>query len=608
MAFIGPVKDSSTEYEKVRALILKKGRGLNSIPVRFGLMSLVISMIGFAVIYFLVLPKRPSHLNFDETIVVTAAMLLPSLVTFLAAKKLAGMIGALRNSTLAILEGEVNSPVEVDCECEIGGLADSFRAMVARLNSNILRMNILAYTDNVTGLPNRSVINHVLNLAARKGAESCPGSLFFIDLDGFKRINDTFGHDAGDELLRKVSSRLIEYGFGVSQEELDNCTTAFGELCTKCPTKLVFARFAGDEFVALLPGEKSEEDLRKIGQHLLDSLVKPFDVFGNEIRIGASIGIAPIDEGINDPRDVLIHSDIAMYKAKEKGRNCVAFFDVDLKSKVAERAELEKDLRRAIRDDELTLKFQPKICARTHELVGAEALARWHHREKGEISPDRFVPIAEQTGSMGELGQTVMRLSALQARQWADHNLDLPIAVNVSPVQFESPELVPSVMRILEQTGLEPRLLEIEVTETLAMFDYASTKWRLDALRSEGIRVAIDDFGTGYSNLSQLARLSFDAIKIDRSLVSGIGLNGKSEAMLDATINMAHALGYKVVAEGIETVQQMALLESLGCDQFQGFYFARPMLAEGLINWQDHRQRDGLCEIRSELEQRINAH
>jgi len=282
-------------------------------------------------------------------------------------------------------------------------------------------------------------------------------------------------------------------------------------------------------------------------------------------------------------------------------------FDVELMKRVAERAELEEALQEAIEKDQLTLHYQPKICARTHEITGVEALARWHHPERGQIPPDCFVPIAEQTGTMVAMGETVLKLAALQGQRWNGREMPIRIAVNVSAVQFESPHFVRTVLSTLEQSRFDPTLLELEVTETVAMSDFTSTKRLLDALRAEGIRIAIDDFGTGYSNLSQLARLSFDALKIDRSLVVGIGKNGKAEAMLDATVNMARALGHEVIAEGIETLEQMLFLEELGCDQFQGFFIARPMPAIELASWQSARSRNAVGDMQAGLSKRLNA-
>ena len=583
----------------------RKGRGLNSIPVRFALMTAIVCWLCFAIQYWLILPTERLPLSVSQMGAISLTLFLPAAVTFLAARKLAGMISALRQSTLAILDGDINSPVDVDCACEVGGLADGFRAMVARLNGNILRMNILAYTDSVTGLPNRAVINHVLDLASRNGPNDCRGSMFFIDLDGFKRVNDTFGHDAGDELLRLVSHRIVEEGFGMLRGDLETCTTAFGELCTACPSNLVFARFAGDEFVGLLPGVHDDAHLNAVAANILACLEAPFTVFEHEIHMGASIGIARLEADMHDTRQLLIHADIAMYRAKENGRNCTALFDNDLKTKVAERVRLEEDLRTALAADELHLEFQPKICAKTHHLMGLEALARWNHPELGYIPPDRFVPIAEQAGSMVQLGETVLRLAVAQGSVWDRAGAPLTIAVNVSAVQFASQDLARTILSILDRAKLDPKLFELEITESLAMADYASTKRRLDSLRFEGMRIAIDDFGTGYSNLSQLARLDFDMLKIDRSLVGGIGQNGKSEAMLRATIDLAHALGHQVVAEGIETMSQMAFLEQFGCDQYQGFLIAKPMSPDSVMPWNSARTDKSIAAMQSSAAKRI---
>lgn len=317
--------------------------------------------------------------------------------------------------------------------------------------------------------------------------------------------------------------------------------------------------------------------------------------------------IATVDEKLEDPRDLLVHSDIAMYRAKETGRNCVAFFDVDLKAKVAERAELEDYLRLALQRNELALEFQPKLCARTNAVVGVEALARWFHPTRGAISPDTFIPIAEQSGSMGELGDVVLQLTTLQSAAWSRGGIELPVAVNVSPVRFESPDLVDDILQCLERGRIDPALIELEITETLAMFDYPASKRRVDELRATGVRVAIDDFGTGYSNLSQLARLNVDTIKIDRSLVSGIGQNAKSEAMLEATINMARALGHTIVAEGIENMEQFVALRELGCDHVQGFFVARPMTAIDLDAWMKSRSANGIGIMHDEISARIHA-
>nr|WP_280845041.1 EAL domain-containing protein [Neoroseomonas nitratireducens] len=501
-----------------------------------------------------------------------------------------GAILALRRSTDAIVQGDFNRPVDVDCACEVGGLADSFRAMIERLNSNILRMNVLAYTDPVTRLPNRAVISHVLGLVkTAQPPGGCKGALLFIDLDGFKRINDTHGHEAGDELLRRVADRIIGEGFGMSREEIDDCTTSFGELREVCPDRPVFARFAGDEFVVLLPGQDGEHVLAAQARGIIAALEAPFRIRGNEVHVGASIGVARLPADTEDPEQLLSYADIAMYAAKEAGRNQVRFFDASLRALAVDRARIEAELRHAIARDELSLHFQPKLDCRTLEPRGVEALLRWVHPTDGAIAPSRFIPVAEQSGQMAALGSAVLRMAIRQMRVWQDAGTPRRVAVNVSPVQLEQPGLVQEVLETLAAHGVAADWLELEITESMLMSTRTPTLARIERLRAAGVHVSIDDFGTGFSNLSQLARLPSDVLKMDRSLLEGIGSNPKAEAILQATVRMAHALGHRVVAEGIETEAQHAFLDGIGCDLVQGFLFARPMPAAEVDAW--HRAR-----------------
>lgn len=573
-----------------------KGRGLNSIPIRFTLMALVFTALCTFLQYHYVLPLIESGTS--DSIVVVAILLsisLPAAITYFAANKLTNTIRELNKSTDAIAAGDFDRPVDVDCACEVGSLADSFRAMVNRLNSNIVRINTLAYTDAVTGLPNRAVVSHVLDLAARmRGSADCKGALMFIDLDGFKRINDTLGHEGGDELLRQVSRRVIEKGFNLTRGQIENCTTAFGELRQTCPEKLVFARFAGDEFVAIMPGEFHRRVLEKYAADILKAVNEPFLVSDNELRIGASIGIARVTSDSDDPRQLLINADIAMYSAKESGKNQYRFFDESLKNIAVERSQIEADLRKAIEEDMLDMHYQPKLNAQTLQVTGVEALVRWKHPQKGAIPPARFVGIAEQCGLMPALGTNILRMVARQARAWQEVGVPMPIAVNVSAVQFERSGIANEILAILEQHAVDPLLIEIELTESMIMSDFATAKSRLEQLREAGAQISIDDFGTGYSNLYQLSHLPFNVLKIDKSLVDDIGKNSKSEAIVTAIVQMAHSLGHRVVAEGVETHEQYAFLRKARCDQVQGYLFGRPMPAHELIEWvSDHASDNG---------------
>ncbi len=567
-----------------------KGQGLNSIPIRFALLAAACTGLCVLALIHIVLPLRETLSDAEFCAVLLLTVTVPALVTYGAARKLTGAILALRRSTDAIVQGDFNRPVDIDCACEVGGLADSFRAMIARLNSNILRMNVLAYTDPVTRLPNRAVISHVLGLVnAAQPRGACRGALLFIDLDGFKRINDTLGHEAGDELLRRVADRIIGEAFGMSREEIDDCTTSFGELRQTCPDRPVFARFAGDEFVVLLPGQDEERALAAQARGIIAALEAPFRIRGNEVHVGASIGVARLPVDTQDAEQLLSYADIAMYAAKMAGRNQVRFFDASLRARAVDRAHIEAELRHAIARDELSLHYQPKLDCRTLEPMGVEALLRWVHPTDGAIAPSRFIPVAEQSGQMVALGSAVLRMAIRQIRAWQDAGTPRRVAVNVSAVQLEQPGLVQEVLETLAAHGVTPDWLELEITESMLMSTRPATLARIEQLRAAGVHVSVDDFGTGFSNLSQLARLPSDVLKMDRSLLDGIGTNPKAEAILQATVRMAHALGHRVVAEGIETEAQHAFLARIGCDLVQGFLFARPMPAAEVDAW--HRAR-----------------
>lgn len=567
---------------------MTKGTGLNSIPVRFGLMTAVFATLGVAAWRVMAALAPEQALDVGGDALAMACIVAPAGVTFWAATKLTGQIHALRRSADAVVAGDFDRPVEVDCACEVGGLADSFRKMVGRLNANIVRMNVLAYVDPVTGLPNRAVVQHMLK---RMVGDGPGGAVMFIDLDGFKRVNDTFGHSAGDELLRQASLRAIREGFSREPDQLDACANPFGDLCDRPPQDIVFARFAGDEFVALIPGVREPEQAQAQAEAIVAALRRPFAIHAQDVKIGASIGVACAPRDSNDAEEILNFADMAMYAAKQAGRGRVATFDPKVRGMAIERAAIEKDLRQALDEDGLDLAFQPKIDARTLACVGVEALARWTHPERGAVPPGVFVPIAEQCGLMNALGGQVVRKAAAQARVWRDAGRRVDIAVNVSPAQFEAAEFAQSVLDACAAQEVDPQLFEIEITESMAMADIVSTTRRVEALRAAGMRISIDDFGIGYSNLSHLSRLPIDDIKIDRSLVIGIGDCPRSESILKALVEMAHALGDRVIAEGVETQTQFDFLRAIGCDCVQGFLFAKPMSAQALEEWFVARER-----------------
>ncbi len=570
------------------------GRGLNSIRWRFALASAVLTLASIALREAwlgLGWPASPLRL---ATIALVA--LASAAATFWMASRLTGSIASLQRSTEAIAAGDFDSPVDVDCACEVGGLAHSFRKMTSRLNANILRMNALAHVDAITGLPNRSVIDHLLRYAlAAERQGQFRAAIVFIDLDGFKRINDTLGHDGGDQLLRLASRRILERGLQRTPETLDACMDPFGNPCDRLPEDIVFARFAGDEFVAVLPGLTDRAQLAAVGEAVIDALREPFRIKNQDVVVGASIGIAIAPDDTDSAAELLTFADLAMYSSKQAGKARCMFFDKKIRESLFERARVEADLRLALQRDELVLHYQPKVDTHTLAIGCVEALARWQHPQRGLLMPVDFIDVAEQSGLMTQLGNQVLTLAVAQCRTWLDQGVNRPVAVNVSPSQFVEPDFVPRLLALLERSGVPPQLLSIEITESIAMTDFDMNVQRLGTLRQAGVRVAIDDFGIGYSNLSQLARLPMDELKIDRSLIRDIGRSDKSEAIIRAILSMAHALGYRTIAEGIETPGQLAFLRMLGCSALQGYLFGRPMPASQLDAWADARRVDPLA-------------
>ncbi len=424
----------------------------------------------------------------------------------------------------------------------------------------------------------------MLTLALESGS-GFRGAVLFIDLDGFKTINDSFGHEVGDELLKLASRRIVEQGLGRTQETLDSCTTPFGELCARQPNDIVFGRFAGDEFVAILPGVEDTARLESVSDAILNALSAPFVVKGNQLSISASIGIARTPLDTSSVSEILIFADMAMYEAKQNGRARHAFFDAGLRAKVLERLELERELRHAIGSGQLVLHYQPKVDARTLEVVGAEALVRWQHPTRGLLPPSAFLEIAEKAGLICELGSAVFGLAFAQIKAWQPLGIAVPIAINVSPSQFANPELCQRIRLMLDQRGIDPAMVELEVTESVAMQDFAAAESKLRELQSLGIRMSMDDFGVGFSNLSQLVNLPFDTLKIDRSLVSDIGRSRKSEAVIRALLGIASEVGQQTVAEGIERHEEVEFLRRNGCTMLQGYLFARPLPPAAFVEW-----------------------
>lgn len=423
------------------------------------------------------------------------------------------------------------------------------------------RLQFLATHDALTRLPNRMLlqerIDHALRLAQRNKTQL---AVLFIDLDRFKVINDTLGHDAGDQLLLQASHRLV------------NCLRESDTI----------ARQGGDEFVVLL--EEFSEDvqyLAGVARKVMDVLMQPFTLMGQEVFISASIGISIYPQDGRDMSTLLKNADIAMYRAKEQGKNTYHFYASDCNVHSFERLALENSLRKALERNELTLHYQPKVDLATGNIVGAEALVRWRHPELGMVPPAKFIPLAEETGLIVVIGEWVLREACMQNRAWQDAGLPLiTMGVNLSGGQFRDDNLRHVIASALAYSGMQPIYLELEITESMIMQNPERAISVLQGFREMGMHTSIDDFGTGYSSLGYLKRFPLDALKIDRSFVRDVPGDQDDVAITKAIIGLAHSLGLKVVAEGVETEAQLDFLRRQRCEQIQGFIYSKPLPAE----------------------------
>jgi predicted signal transduction protein with EAL and GGDEF domain/DNA-binding response OmpR family regulator len=438
------------------------------------------------------------------------------------------------------------------------------------------RIEYLAYYDVLTKLPNRQLF---VREAARamKDAKRAGNmlALLYLDLDRFKRINDNLGHSVGDALLQNVARRLEQ-----SVRPADVVRT-YG--LTPRPEQTRVARLGGDEFVVMLTGLTSEREAVSVAERIQHSLGEPFNCGGHRFVVTPSIGIAMYPKDARDVDDLLVKADMAMYQAKDQGRNGHAFFGESMAVRSLGRLEMENDLRHAFEAGEFQIHYQPKLDLATNKIIGAEALLRWNHPERGWISPETFIPVAEESGLIIALGDWVIREACKQLNEWAEQGLGhITIAVNVSVQQFAREDFVESVLRALWQSGVKPQKLELEITESLLMRNVNDTTACMKEFRAAGVALSIDDFGTGYSSLGYLRQFPVDALKIDRSFVKDLHSSDDDAAICAAIIAMARELKLKVIAEGVESEEQVAFLREHRCDMVQGYLVSKPIPAAEL--------------------------
>jgi len=434
---------------------------------------------------------------------------------------------------------------------------------VARAQSR--KMAHQAQHDSLTDLPNRILLSdrliQAMALAQRYKKQL---AVLFLDVDRFKHINDSLGHSIGDRLLQSVAERLL------------TCVRASDTV----------SRQGGDEFVILLSEITRPEDAAISAGRILLALSAPHRIDQHELYLTVSIGIAIYPEDGAEPEALLKNADFAMYDAKESCRNTYKFFKAEMNSRALERQWLENDLRLAMAREEFVLHYQPKLNLATGATIGVEALIRWHHPVRGLVPPIQFIPIAENCGFIVPIGRWVLREACRQARAWQDMGLPpMCIAVNISAVELRARDFVAGVRAILTETGIDPRYLELELTETFLMQDLESTAAVLRSLKDMGVQLALDDFGTGYSSLSYLKRFPIDTLKIDRSFVRDLTTDADDASIVNAVISMGNSLHMQVVAEGVETREQLAFLKQQGCPEAQGYYFSHPLAAGELVQF-----------------------
>ncbi len=465
------------------------------------------------------------------------------------------------------------------CTHMVGTVQDVTKSATARKE-----IHDLAYYDLVTGLPNRAQLRESLTQALFKSERmDNQFALLFLDLDHFKQVNDTLGHDAGDDLLQQVSERLAG---ALRESDVLGRPVATEISPDDVAAQDTVARIGGDEFVVLLGDIYRPEDAARVAERIAKSISEPYTISDVDVAVTTSIGISVYPGDGRDAETLMKHADVAMYHAKENGRNGFQFYSKEIHEQALSRFSMEKELKIAIEEEQLFLQYQPKLDMKTGQTVGVEALVRWNHPEKGSISPVDFISLAEATGLIIPLGRWVLKESTRQIQDWIDKGLGtFSVAINCSPVQFSRGNMVADVEEAIRLSGIDPNLLEIELTENLFLNNIENGVALLKSLKALGVQIAIDDFGTGVSSLSYLKRLPVDRLKIDQSFVENMHSDVGDAAIVSAIVTLGHNLGLNIVAEGVESAQQFEILRRYKCNEVQGYYFSYPLSCAEFERW-----------------------
>nr|WP_089219164.1 bifunctional diguanylate cyclase/phosphodiesterase [Sphingomonas laterariae] len=532
-----------------------------------------------AVVFILALFAGTSSVSGKNVLGALVAAMICGVMSWASAERaIAGVAEAVDRLALrlrAAADGDLMSPAPEKVRETLPELADAMDGLFAQVRANFDSVHTLAMFDPVTQLPNRiNFRRSAERLLARREADEM-AALLFVDLDRFKFVNDSMGHACGDEVLAMVANRLR---LVAARAEVD-------VPATRPDTTPVIGRLAGDEFTLLFPVVRDGAHAERLAWRALHALSEPFVVAGQNIDVGASIGLAIAPDNGVDLIGLMRAADIAMYHAKAQGRRQVRRFDAQLDAAAEQRLQLERELRRAIERGEFELAFQPQVRLPGQEVVAVEALLRWRHPERGLLLPNAFIHAAEECGLIREIGDWVLQRALRTLAAWHAAGLDQRIAINVSPRQLAQPGFFARLRTLIVETGAPIGRVEIEITETLAMQGSDAVLEGLRELRCEGISVAIDDFGTGYSNLARLRKLPVDRVKLDRSLIQDVTHSAEARTLIHSVIALINGLGFEAVAEGVEEAAQKDVLRAIGCGAVQGYAIARPMDEPALLAW-----------------------